>query len=61
MSLNCAREAARTGVKRYIEVSTGQVYQPHKNPSTEDSKLDPWTSIAKYKLMVEELLPTIEG
>ena len=30
VALNCAREAARTGVKRFIHVSTGQVYDCDK-------------------------------
>lgn len=30
VTLNCAREAAKTGVKRFIEVSTAQVYDCDK-------------------------------
>ncbi|XP_033099689.1 dTDP-D-glucose 4,6-dehydratase-like isoform X2 [Anneissia japonica] len=61
LSLNCAREAAKRSIKIYIEVSTGQVYNSDKKASNEDSKASPWTGIAKYKLMVEEELRSIEG
>ena len=30
VSLNCAREAAKSDVKRFIEVSTGQIYAGDK-------------------------------
>ncbi len=30
VSLNCAKQAAKVGVKRFIEVSTGQVYAGDK-------------------------------
>ncbi|CAB4045631.1 sterol-4-alpha-carboxylate 3-dehydrogenase, decarboxylating-like, partial [Paramuricea clavata] len=30
VSLNCARQAAKSGIKRFIEVSTGQVYSGDK-------------------------------
>ncbi|XP_071787949.1 4-hydroxy-2-methyl-3-oxo-4-farnesyl-3,4-dihydroquinoline-1-oxide ketoreductase-like [Asterias amurensis] len=61
LSLHCAKEAARRNAKKYIEVSTGQVYTADKKASHEDSKTSPWTGIAKYKLQIEEELPRIEG
>ena len=30
MAVNCAREASRTGVKRFIHMSTAQVYNSDK-------------------------------
>ncbi|RKP20999.1 NAD(P)-binding protein [Rozella allomycis CSF55] len=48
-------------VKLFIEVSTGQVYDPDKKPSKENSKLKPWTFIARYKLQVENLLEQTEN
>ncbi|XP_046857519.1 dTDP-glucose 4,6-dehydratase 2-like [Xenia sp. Carnegie-2017] len=61
LSLHCANEAAKHGVKRFIEVSTGQIYAGDKKRSKEASKTLPWTLQAKYKLKVEEQLAAIEG
>jgi len=44
---NAAQEAAKNKVARFIHVSTGQVYDSSKKASSEDSKIDPWTGIAK--------------
>lgn len=32
-----------------------------QNPSTEDSKISPWTLVAKYKYKAEEELKKMEG
>ncbi|KAJ8036359.1 dTDP-D-glucose 4,6-dehydratase [Holothuria leucospilota] len=61
VGINCSREAAKRNIKKYIELSTGQVYSYDKKASKEDSKLSPWTGIAKYKLQLEEELAKIEG
>jgi len=61
VSVKCATEAAKQGVDRFIEVSTAQVYEAGKKPSKEDSKLDPWTLLAKFKLQAEEALRKIPG
>jgi len=61
LSLACAAEAAKHKVKRFIEVSTAQVYEPTDSPKKEDGKLDPWTKVAKSKLKVEEGLKKISG
>lgn len=61
VSINCANQSVKHGVKRYIEVSTAQVYSGDKKESKEDSKLSPWTMQAKYKLKVEEELSKVEG
>lgn len=61
VSLACAKEAAKHKVKRFIEVSTAQVYEPTDKPKDENGKLEPWTNIAKYKLKVEEQLKGISG
>jgi nucleoside-diphosphate-sugar epimerase len=39
-----AAEAAKNAVKRYIHVSTAQVYKT-KKPADENTKLEPWTAI----------------
>lgn len=61
LSLNCAKEAAKRGVKVFIEASTGQVYDGEKKASTESSKTKPWTLIAKYKSKAEEEMKSMPG
>lgn len=61
LSMNCAKQALKCNVKRYIEISTAQVYSCDKGMSSEDSKTSPWTHIAKYKLMVEHELAKLNG
>jgi len=61
ISVKCALQAAKSGVDRYIEVSTAQVYAADKKPKKEDAKLDPWTSIAKFKLKGENEIKKIPG
>jgi len=61
LSLSCATEAAKHNVKRFVEVSTAQVYEATSKPKTEKGALDPWTNIAKFKLAVEEGLQGISG
>lgn len=61
VSVKCATEAAKVGVDKFIEVSTAQVYESNKKASKEEGKLDPWTSIAKYKLNAENKLKEIPG
>ncbi|GFR89758.1 NAD-dependent epimerase/dehydratase, partial [Elysia marginata] len=56
LSSNCAQAASRCGVKKFVEVSTAQVYCGDKKPMTEDSHLEPWTNLAKHKLEVEKNL-----
>jgi len=61
VSVTCAKGAAAAGVKRFIEVSTAQVYDAGKKPSEEDEKPKPWTKLAKAKLAAEEELKQIKG
>lgn len=61
ITLNCAHLAAKMSVKKFIEVSTAQVYDSGKSASKENSKLSPWTLIAKYKLQGEQELAKIPG
>ncbi|KAK3799987.1 hypothetical protein RRG08_035586 [Elysia crispata] len=56
LSLNCAEMASRHRVKKFVEVSTAQVYSGDKKPTSEESHLDPWTNLAKHKLEVEKSL-----
>ncbi|XP_067127456.1 dTDP-glucose 4,6-dehydratase [Centruroides vittatus] len=56
LSINCAKESCKQKVKRYVEISSGQVYANEKMPSKETSQLDPWTTMGKLKLEVEKEL-----
>ena len=59
LSVRVAEEAKKRGVKKFVELSTAQVYDSGKKASTETSKLSPWTSQAKYKLQAEEKLTSL--
>ncbi|KAI9806867.1 MAG: hypothetical protein M1833_002525 [Piccolia ochrophora] len=61
LSVAAGREAAKRGVKAFVEVSTGMVYKPDQVPRKESDKTKPWLKMAKYKLMAEEELAKIEG
>jgi len=61
VSVTSATEAAKRGVKMFVEVSTGQVYDSTSKAKKEDAKLKPWTGIAKAKLKAEEALRGIKG
>ncbi|TPX38041.1 hypothetical protein SmJEL517_g00044 [Synchytrium microbalum] len=61
LSLCVAKEAAKRGIKVFVEVSTAQVYEADKKPSNEDSKIKPWTLIAKYKSKAELEIKKIAG
>lgn len=59
LSVNCARTAAKSGAKRYVEVSSGEMTNASKGPVGEDDKAVPITSVAKYKHDVEKELKNI--
>ncbi|CAO3650577.1 unnamed protein product [Mucor hiemalis] len=61
LSVNCAKEAARRNVKLFVELSTAEVYDSNQEASTETSKINPWTVIAKHKYKAEEELKKIDG
>jgi len=61
LSLAVGREAAKRGVKAFVELSTGMVYKSDSSPSKEGDKLKPWSKIAVFKLQAEEELAKIEG
>lgn len=50
----CAAAAAAHGVKKFIEVSTAQVYKSDKSASTEAAALKPWTIQASKRLEAEQ-------
>ncbi|XP_011311708.1 uncharacterized protein [Fopius arisanus] len=59
LSINCAQQAANLGVKRYVELSSGNMSSSEKAPLKENDTPDPWTYVAKYKLQVEHDLKKI--
>ncbi|KAI6785908.1 uncharacterized protein J7T54_006247 [Emericellopsis cladophorae] len=61
LSLTVGKEAARRGIKAFVELSTGMVYKSDSSPSKEGDKLKPWSKIAVFKLQAEEELAKIEG
>jgi len=61
VSTTCAKGAAKRGVRRFIEVSTAQIYEGGKKHSDETAKLKPWTALAKAKLNAEEEIRKIPG
>ncbi|KAG9248880.1 hypothetical protein BJ878DRAFT_266406 [Calycina marina] len=61
LSVAAGKEAAKRGVKAFVELSTGMVYKPDSQPSKEGDKLKPWNKIAVFKLEAEEQLSKIEG
>jgi len=61
VSVVCAKIAAKHGVKRFIEVSTAQVYDAGKKASTEGDKVKPWTKLAEAKFEAEQQLRAIKG
>ncbi|KAF7195210.1 putative short-chain dehydrogenase/reductase family 42E member 2 [Pseudocercospora fuligena] len=62
LSLSVGKEAARRGVKAFVECSTGTVYNPNKTPQKETEKTSkPHTKQAKWKLAAEEELSKIAG
>jgi nucleoside-diphosphate-sugar epimerase len=61
VSMAVGSEAARRGVKCYVEVSTGMVYKPDSAPRKETARTKPWSRLAKWKLQAEEDLAKIEG
>lgn len=56
-----AAACAANNVKRLVHVSTAQVYDSGKKPSTEESKLKPWTMLAKASLQGEEAVRETDG
>jgi nucleoside-diphosphate-sugar epimerase len=51
---NCANEAAKIQVKRYIELSTASMNSSEKISQKEDCPLEPWTFVGKYKAKAEQ-------
>jgi len=54
----CMKEAEELKVKKWVELSTAQVYAPGSKKKTcdESAKIEPWTKLAKFKYDCENLL-----
>ncbi|CCU76232.1 NAD dependent epimerase/dehydratase family protein [Blumeria hordei DH14] len=61
LSVAVGKEAAKRGVKAFIELSTGMVYHPSSRPSKETDELSPRSKIATFKLLAEKDLAKIDG
>lgn len=61
LSMGLSREAAKRGVRAYVEASTAFVYKGQSKPNKEDDKKRPWWDICKWKLKVEEDLHDVPG
>jgi nucleoside-diphosphate-sugar epimerase len=55
-----AKEALANGVKRFVQVSTAQVYKS-KKPANEAAKTEPWTAIAVAHLEAEGKVKAVQG
>lgn len=58
---NIGKEAARRGVKCFVELGSGNVYKSDSSPRKETDKLKPWIKMATFKLKAEEVLKEVEG
>ena len=61
LSVTLGKEAAKRGVKVFVEASTGMVYSPERKPRAEPDKLKPWLKLARAKLEAEQELARIPG
>jgi nucleoside-diphosphate-sugar epimerase len=61
LSITLGKEAAKRGVKAFVEASTGIVYSSERKPQNEQAKLKPWLKLAKAKLEAEQELAKIPG
>lgn len=61
LSVNCATAAARYGILKYVEISSGEISSSQKHACKESDPPQPWSSIAKYKCQVEKALYEIPG
>lgn len=61
LTVNCAKEAAKIGCKKFIQISTAQIYEHDKKASDESAKIKPWTGVAKASHKAEEELAKIDG
>jgi len=56
---NLSAAAKKYGCRRYIEVSTSQVYESKNRPADENGKTRPWTGIGLAHLEAEEIVKSV--
>ncbi|XP_055529427.1 uncharacterized protein LOC129721178 isoform X2 [Wyeomyia smithii] len=61
LTLNCANEAVKYRVKRFVELSTGSMCSSEKIPQKEDCSIEPWSMVGKYKALTEQELANVDG
>ncbi|XP_053695037.1 uncharacterized protein LOC128742637 [Sabethes cyaneus] len=61
LTLNCANEAVKYHVKRFVELSTGSMCSNENVPQKEDCPVEPWTMVGKYKALTEQELAKVDG
>lgn len=61
LTTNCANEAVKYRVKRFVELSTGSMCSSEKVPQKEDCPVEPWTMVGKYKALTEQELKKVDG
>jgi len=59
--MKIAQEAIKHPIKKFVHLSTAQVYAAGKKPSKEGDKTDPWTMLAKAHLKTEADLKAMSG
>ncbi|KFY37301.1 hypothetical protein V494_04811 [Pseudogymnoascus sp. VKM F-4513 (FW-928)] len=61
LAQSIGKEAAKRGVKAFVELSSGLVYKSDSTPRKETDKLKPAIKHAQYKMQAEEELAKIGG
>lgn len=61
LSVALGKEAARRGVRAFIECSTATVYKSDRTPKKETGKIKPLYDLSKWKFAAEEELQKIPG
>ena len=59
LSMTVGKEAAKRGIKAFVEASMGMVYPSNRTPKKESDKLKPWNKIAKVKQQTEDELSKV--
>jgi len=54
------KHAAKNGVKKFVELSTAQVYKSQSKKVNESGKIDPWTVQGKYRHQAELALQKVD-
>jgi nucleoside-diphosphate-sugar epimerase len=61
LSVGLGREAAKRGVRAFVECSTAMIYKSASSPRREGDKTQPWHKLAKWKLKACEELRKVPG